>query len=221
MADHRLSESVYQRLLEEIFSGTLAPGDTVSELELARKLRVSRTPVHDAVVQLVKDGLVAQEPNRRPVIADFSGDEIRDIFEMRMLLEGESARRAADRIDRPTLDRLRGLADALDRVRQRARWVEQWAEFDDAFHTAIADACGSPRLAHDIARYRQLHRAINRVHTDFDSLQRAMAEHRDILEALERRDAEAAAEAMIRHIREWQAYFVQKLRARPLARARG
>ncbi len=68
----RLSESVYESLLGMIVSGELIPGQPVSELQLARQLEVSRTPIHEAIKQLVKDGLIAQSANRRPVVVSFT-----------------------------------------------------------------------------------------------------------------------------------------------------
>ncbi len=207
----RLSESVYETLLDAILSGRLAPGTVISEVSLARDLNVSRTPVHDAMRELVKDGLVLQEPNRRPVIAKFSGEDIRDIFDMRVLLEGESAFRAATRIDRPTLARLRSATDALTDTRGARDWIERWTDHDDIFHAEISRASGSMRLHQDIDRYRKLHRGLNRRHTDVTVLEPALEEHEQILNALEARDADEARRSIQEHIREWQAFFVQNI----------
>ena len=91
----RLSELVYQSLLEAILSGQLAAGHPVSELAVSRQLDVSRTPVHEAIGQLIKDGLVHQEANCRPVVASFTSADISDIFDMRLLLEPAAAAGAA------------------------------------------------------------------------------------------------------------------------------
>ena len=204
----RLSDAVYETLLEAILGGRLAAGAIVSEVALAKQLDVSRTPVHDALRQLAKDGLVAQQANRRAVIATFSADDVQDIYEMRKLLETEATRRAATRIDRPTLANLRSLAEALAKGRKKPDWLARWADFDEEFHAAIARAAGSPRLYQDIVRYRTLHRGFNKLATNVDVLQQALDEHGRILDALERRDGAAAAQAMADHIQEWQAYFV-------------
>jgi DNA-binding GntR family transcriptional regulator len=204
----RLSDTVYQSLLEAIIAGRLVSGTIVSEVALARQLKVSRTPVHDALRQLAKDGLVKQQANRRAVIATFSREDLRDIFDMRMLLEGEAARLAATRLDHPNLARLRAAADALSKGQKRPDWLERWADFDEDFHATIARASGSPRLYQDIVRYRLLHRTFNTLATTIDVLQQALAEHIRILDALEKRDAKEAAREMVSHIQEWQTYFV-------------
>jgi DNA-binding GntR family transcriptional regulator len=204
----RLSDTVYERLLEEIVSGKVAPGSIVSEVALAKQLEVSRTPVHDALRQLAKDGLVEQRAGRRAIITTFSKEDVHDIFEMRKLLEGEATRRAASRIDRTTLAELRAIGEELKTNPDQSDYLTRWADFDEAFHEAIAKASGSTRLWQDIVRYRLLHRGFNKLAATVDSLQQAMVEHVQILDALEKRDADAASRLMVEHIREWQAYFV-------------
>ncbi len=208
----RLSEHVYESLVEMIVTGKLPPGEPVSELELARTLEVSRTPVHEAIKQLVKDGLVVQSANRRPVVVAFGGEDIQDVYEMRKILESAAAAKAAQQMDRQTLGRL---TDALGDFRKqfkRAGAIQRWVNLDDEFHSAIAVASGSSRLAADIHRYRQLHRVFNRSHTDAKVLTQAAEEHERILAAIEKRDSDAAQQAMLGHLAEWQRFFVNHLR---------
>src|SRR3954447_12906692 len=108
-----LVESVYEALLERIVSGDLPSGTIVSELALAQELGVSRTPVHDAVRQLAKDGLVVREGRRLARVAGFSPDDVYEIFELRKFLEGPAAELAAGRMDRRHCAPLRAAADAL------------------------------------------------------------------------------------------------------------
>lgn len=203
----RLSDAVYEAILNAILSGELPPGMVVSEVALAKQFAVSRTPVHDALRQLARDGLVVQQANRRAVIATLSREDLRDIFDMRILLESEAARRAAPRMDRPTLARLRGIAETLAATRDRADWIPRWLDFDDEFHDTIAEASGSPRLWRDISRYRLLHRGLNKLATSAEILEQALQEHQDILDGLQERDGARAARAMSVHISEWQNYF--------------
>jgi len=208
-AGARMSDYIYGQLMRRIVDGALQPGDVINELALSRELGVSRTPVHEAVCALESDGLVVQEGTRRRAVATFNASDVYDIFEMRLLLESEAARRAASNIDRPTLARLRAQAEALQAPQPEEAWLAAWADFDDVFHAEIAMACGSRRLLQDINRYRNLHRALNALHTDATALRQALAEHLDILAALEDRDPERAAREMARHLREWQAFFTR------------
>jgi GntR family transcriptional regulator, rspAB operon transcriptional repressor len=199
----RLSDAVYETLLEAIISGKLASGSIVSEVSLAKQLDVSRTPVHDALRQLAKDGLVEQRAGRRAIITTFSKEDVYDIFEMRKLLEGEAARRAASNIDGGTIAHLRNLGEDLQADTNKVDYLERWADFDEEFHEAIAKASGSIRLCQDIVRYRLLHRGFNKLTTTVECLQHALVEHFQILDALEKRDAETASKRMVEHIQEW------------------
>ncbi len=210
----RLSESVYEQITQMIVSGELESGQAVSESELSRRLEVSRTPIHEAVGQLVKDGLVIQERNRRPVVASFSTDDIFDVYEMRRILETEAAAKAASRIDKFTLSRLDDAAKKFTSAKGKQATIRRWVEFDDQFHTAIAAACGSSRLEADIERYRLMHRVFNRTHDDPSVLDQAYEEHERILKALRERDERAARKAMNDHIAEWQRFFVKHLASR-------
>ncbi len=208
----RLSEQVYESLVEMIVLGKLEPGQPVSEVELARVLSVSRTPIHEAVKQLVKDGLIVQAANRRPVVVSFGPEDVRDIYEMRRILESEAAAKAADRIDRPTLQRLCGSLKEFRKSKPTSSSIPVWVKLDDEFHSAIASAAGSPRLAADIVRYRLMNRVFNRSHTDASVLRQAAEEHQAILDALQKRDADAARQAMCEHLQEWQRFFANHLR---------
>jgi GntR family transcriptional regulator, rspAB operon transcriptional repressor len=210
IAEVRLSETVYETLLEAILTCRLSPGEAIGEQALARHMGVSRTPVHDAVRQLISDGLVTQRPNHRPVVASVTADDLEEIFDMRALLEGEAAFLAAKRIDRSLLGELRAAGEALASVTDGKAGVQRWADFDEEFHSQIGLASGNRRLSRDISRYRQLLRGLNKQHTDMAVLQPALAEHLQILDALSRRDADAARRAMLEHIHEWKAFFVRK-----------
>jgi len=85
-----------------------------------------------------------------------------------------------------------------------------WAELDEAFHTTIADSSGVPSLARDIARYRLVHRAMNRSFMPTEKLNDAVAEHLTILDAIEARDPAAARERMISHLEAWQRHFIER-----------
>jgi len=211
--DLPLVESIYQAILERIVTGRLQEGGVVSELALSKDLGVSRTPVHDAVRQLVKDSLVVWERGRRPRVARFTSDDIYQIFEMRKYLEGPAAELAAGRMDRRHLTPLRSAVDSLNANRKEVGWTELWADFDDLFHRTIAEASGNRRLESDINRYRLLHKVFNRIATTPEGLQSAMREHVSILEALEARDPELARERMIAHISVWQDFFVRNLQS--------
>ncbi len=212
--DNRMSDVVYERLLDDILSGRRQAGEPLSELALTKVLKVSRTPVHNAMLQLIKDGLVKQDPNCRPVIMGIEAKDIIEIFEMRILLEGETAYRAATLMKKNTLQKLQRLHDKTAETQPRKKWLKGWADYDAEFHRAIAKASGSQRLAHDVSRYRLLHRGLNlfgfnEEEAPLETLQTAVDEHAQILEAIEHGKGRAARSAMHTHLRRWQKFFAK------------
>ena len=217
-AEPTLVEKAYVEILERIFDGRFEADTVLSEVVLAQDLGMSRTPVHDALRLLAIDGFVTQERNRRARVASFTEDDLFEVFEMRKLLEGHAAELAAGRMDSRQLAPLRAIAESLHEGLNARDWSRRWADFDEEFHRAIAEASGIARLATDILRYRLLHRGINRFSTDPKSLRRALAEHEGILDALEARDGGAARKRMVEHINAWQKFFSAQFSA---ARLRG
>ncbi|ADB16439.1 transcriptional regulator, GntR family [Pirellula staleyi DSM 6068] len=204
-----LVDAVYETLLEAIVSGRIDSGTILSEVVVADQLQVSRTPVHDALRQLAKDGLVERSNNRRAKVTRFTRDDVYEIFELRKYLEGPAAELAALRMDRRQLQPLRDHADALAAKPRDEEWRMAWAVFDEEFHHTIASSSGNSRLTRDIGRYRLLHRGFNKTKTELASLEQALSEHYEILDALETHDSVRARDAMIAHIATWQTYFMQ------------
>ena len=204
-----LSDKVYETLLEAIVSGRIDPGTELSVVGIAKELDVSRTPVHDALRQLAHDGLVEQEVNRKARVAAFTRDDVFEIFEMRKLLEGQAAQLAATRMDEKVLKVLQAEADRLANSPDAIDWVQRWIDFDEQFHCAIAESSGNRRLCMDITRYRLLHRGFNQMATNAEVLQQALADHQEILAALQEQNAAEAATAMVSHIETWQVFFVK------------
>lgn len=195
-----LSDSVYDALLENILSGALRAGGEISEVALADALQVSRTPVHQAVGRLLKDGLLVQLPPRKLVVARFQREDVEEIYEMRRLLEAEAAGRAAVGMSSDTLRRLRAEGDALEGESTSDAWAARALDFDQRFHDAIAEASGNRRLRADIARYRLLARAFCRLTGSRENLREALKEHLDILSRLEARDGKGAARLAAEHV---------------------
>lgn len=200
IAKTSLGESVYQRILEAILSGTLAGGMELSEVALAAELGVSRTPVHEALLRLAADGLVEDLASRQARVARFTRQDLANIYEVRRILEPAAAELAATRMTGEQLGQLRSAVEALDAAKDRRDWPNRAIDFDLRFHDAVAAAAGNERLRQEIVKYRRLVRAFCRATGTRDNLQQAFAEHQRLLTALEARDARAARCAMDDHI---------------------
>lgn len=195
-----LADSVYQSVLEAILSGTLAPGAELSEVALAAELGVSRTPVHVALKRLVLDGLAEPMTNRQARVVRLGPDEIRDIYEMRIILEPVAAERATTRLSAEGREALRESAAALAAAAGSPNWPARAIDFDIRFHDALAAACGNERLRAEIAKYRRLVRAFCRSSGSHENLTLAFQEHLEILDAVDARDGARARKAMADHI---------------------
>ena len=195
-----LSSRVYQQIRSEILEGALQPGESVTELGLAGECGVSRTPVREALRQLELEGLVELIPNKGAVILGISPEDICDIYEMRAMLEGAAAARAAERA---TEEDVRQLAEILDLTgfylsRQN---MAQLKSLDGRFHQMIYEMSGSRmyrKMLCDLHYYVGLTRGAS-LKTEGRAEQSA-EEHRAVLSAIERHDPEEARRLMTLHV---------------------
>lgn len=195
-ADNRTTTAISQ-LLSCIFSGEFQVGDHLTEASLAEKFGTSRTPVREALVELRGLGLLEVRRNRGALFNGFSAERLREIYEVRRLLEVEATRKATPRI---APERLQGLLRDTRRLHDSQADDEDW-QLDRQIHSAIAEDCGNHMLTHDIQRFTTLVQAIRmtvgaRIHVQ----QKTTEEHLEVLTAMSEGDANAAADAMRSHL---------------------
>lgn len=186
---------------EAILDQKLVEGAPLTEADLAAALGVSRSPVRDALKRLAHKGLVESRGRRGFSVAAFSRDQIADFFGIREVLEGLAARLAAERMRDDELAGLRRHLDHAERELASKRDLGYPAAEGD-FHSMIARAARSPQLDAAMepiqARLRLLRRRSGAVR---ERARQALTEHRAILSAIERRDADEAEVLMRAHIR--------------------
>ena len=196
-----LEESVYHQLEEEILTGALKPQESLGEIALSRRLGVSRTPIRGALHRLEREGLVEISPNRGAVVIGVSGEDLVDIYKIRMRLEGLASREAAAKISPEELSRLRE-ATELSEFYIAKKDAEHLKELDTEFHSIIYRASGN-RLLNTVLS--DLHRSIKAYRklslSVADRLEASTREHREILSAIERGDADEADRLTEEHIR--------------------
>lgn len=188
------SDTIYQSLKMEILSGTIEAGTLLSEIDIARRFGVSRTPVREALNRLAGDRVLVALPKRGHLVRTVSISEAIDAYRVREILEMEAAAEAALRITRQDLDYLYGLLDqpAEDRVMMNYK-----------VHVRIAQISGNRLLAEFIEETLILMQRIISGHPDIALLLEEAAEpERKVIRALEAGDPIAAREAMGLHIRQ-------------------
>jgi DNA-binding GntR family transcriptional regulator len=197
----QLERRVYERLRADIVSGRLRPGDSLVEARLAAELGVSKTPVREALIRLQRDGLVRIEPYRGARVLEPSTDDIREVLELREVLECHVARQLAQTQPADVLDALeetvRRGRDALRRGASEAA-ADALTEFSDIFAAAAANG----RLAEVLQGLRTVMLLIGSTTLLVEGReQRSLDEHERILAALRAGDAAAAASETAWHVR--------------------
>lgn len=216
-APRTIAQQVYDRLRRDVLTGSLEPGHWIRELDIADAIGVSRTPVREAVRRLAQDGLLEVAPNRGVRVAVVSTTHVDDVYEVRELVEGLAARRAAERALPSDIHTLRGLLDRIDRLAPGDAAMH--IEADDALHRRIAEI-GRNAAALDVLE--RLNGKITRIKvltSDTNPSPTTRSQHAAIVEAIAISDAAAAERAMRAHIRTYRALVVA--RAERLACERG
>lgn len=195
------SEEAHAILREAISSGRMSPGQIHSVQALAEQLGVSRTPVREALLQLARQGLVEPVRNRGFLVVERSLQDVRDIFEIRLLLEPAAARAAARRANAEDVDRMQAHYHEMTAAARAGDADTTW-KHDRAFHLAILEASGNSRLAQYIDALRDLIQRRGQLTTRSRQLQAIAREHGPILDAMEKRHGAGAEQAMRHHIRQ-------------------
>lgn len=147
MAKDSNSASVYERVLGRVFSGETTPGSKVVEQDLANQLGVSRIPIRESLGKMVGQGLLVGEQGGRGVrLRSYTTDDIRQLYELREMLEGGAARGAARAATATDVQRLRLILQQLE-AEVGNYGSRRWADLDHAFHAAMADASHNERIA--------------------------------------------------------------------------
>jgi DNA-binding GntR family transcriptional regulator len=184
-----LVERVYRSLMDAITAGSLAPGERVTQEEIAQQLAVSRQPVLQALRLLKKDGFLQDAPGRGLQVAPLDAQRVRDLYQVRGALDALAARLAAQRRFR--------IDPALLRAGRRATRgddVMAMIDADLAFHQALYEAAGNPLIG-ETARlhWHHLRRVMGAVLLQMGQREAVWDEHDAIARAIAKGDADAAA----------------------------
>ena len=197
-APRTVAGQVAEHLKAEILAGDRAPGTRLPQVEIARTLGVSTTPVREALAALQREGLVRLHPQRGAVVFLPSVDDLREHYEIRAALESLAAAKAAEHFEPAWAQPLSLLLDAMS----AAPPAPDYIALNQRFHTALYAHADRPQLVTMIAALRDASSAylhIYRAQEDFP-VARLDAEHRTILAACVARDPEAAAQATRTHL---------------------
>src|SRR5262245_1715981 len=205
-----LGESVAAAVREMIVDGRLPPGQRINEVHLAATLGVSRTPLREALNRLTAEGALTSVPRQGFYVCELTLEELEQIYPIRALLDPEALRLAG----LPPPDRLKRL-EALNKQIGAARDPEAVLALDDQWHRELFAGCPNHVLIGLIRQFTQRTRRYDiAVMRERHSVQRAVEDHRRILDALRGGDLDAACDALRRNMQSGKAAIVEWLRQR-------
>lgn len=201
--DQSLRGKVFQRLREDILSGVYQENDELREVSIGEELGVSRTPVREALRQLELEGLVTIVPNKGAYVKGITKKDVHDIYKIRSLLEGLCAKWATEHITDQQIEELEEivLLSEFHLKKQGQGKAKQVSDLDGKFHKVLYEASNSRILEHVLSDF---HKYVKMARTmsvgEKERAEKSIDEHRAILEAIRKKDANLAERLANQHI---------------------
>jgi DNA-binding GntR family transcriptional regulator len=205
--------AVAERIRQLIRSGELPPGTHLRQAEFAERFGVSTTPVREAFVALAREGLVRQDAHRGVVVFTPSGEELREVYEIRAALEPLATELAAAKLSDDEIAALEGIVTEMRKAKPR-----RYFELNGELHDRIYAAAGRPRLVEMIDGLREAsttYIGINFTQYEQEYREQVQAEHEAILAALRSRAAKRAARAMRDHLQHSASHLANLIEQTP------
>ena len=206
MQEHRnisIADQIFDRLEKDILSGKYRRGEILSELRLSKELNVSRTPIREAIMRLEQEKLL-QETGKGPIVIGISFEDMLDMYDIRLRLEGDLSRRAVSKITDEQLDELLELIE-LQRFyieKQGVSYSEQVKNLDSKFHEMLYTISGSKAYADVLKR---IHKKMTKLRiasvSEENRAIKSNEEHMEIYLALMKRDPDQVEQAVLTHIK--------------------
>lgn len=195
-----LRDVVFNTLRQAILRGQLKPGQRLMEIQLAKQLGVSRTPVREAIRKLELEGLVVTVPRKGAEVAEITEQDLKDVIEVRCALEELAVALACERITKEQIVQLKELVTGFKQLMKLGD-ITELAENDVRFHDIIFGATGNQRLIQLINNLReQMYRYRLEYLKDVTEHEQLVREHEQIIESLQKHNLEAAKRIIHSHI---------------------
>lgn len=196
-----LAEVAYQQVRDAILSGALTAGQPIGQVEVAGRIGTSRVPLREALQRLEAEGLVTLRPRRGYIVTSLDPEEIKDIFDIRMILEERAGYLATLRATDEDIAAVEKLLRAMDNLSVKdARSAADFAEKNRAFHERLYAASGRTQLCRLMATLRTNVERYIRIGAQIaGNLKRVGQEHQQIFNAFKRRDAQTVGRLCREH----------------------
>jgi DNA-binding GntR family transcriptional regulator len=197
-----LRDQTYDIIKNMIIVREIEPGKKINEEQLAKEIRVSRTPIREALCRLENEGIVKIIPRRGAFVADLNEINVSEILLIREVLEGLVARIATENMDEKTLEKLKKALDKVSTISEEDRDLVTYTRSEVDFHASLLSASNNQMLK-SMMEIVNAHLQIIRLRTVVipERAQKTVKEHHQILKAIEKGDANAAEELMRKHVR--------------------
>jgi DNA-binding GntR family transcriptional regulator len=209
-ANHSLSFALFSTLRKAIVNGAIHPGTRLTEVEVSRRMSVSRTPVREAFRKLESENLLLRTPGGKFVVANPDEDEIKEIYLVRSVLEGLAAKIAASKIDPHHVRDLKGAIKRMETGIERNE-IKMVIDSNLEFHQLIV------QIGHNSILTQTLNRLWDTIQIwSARSLEnrywtrKSVKEHKEIISALEKGDGEMAEKLVRNHIEHAWGIFINK-----------
>ena len=190
-------EIIIDRLRSAILRGDLRPGQKLDQNELADLLKVSRSPIREALRTLSAEGLVEVIPHRGAVVAELSAAELEEILTLRGVLEGMAARLAVPKMTDEQIQTLGTILEEID----HAADPDQWVELNHRFHQTIYQAANRPRLLSLIVNLRNTITPYMRQYiASSEHIRNVALSHQTIYDACVKRDPALVEQETQKHL---------------------
>jgi len=196
-----LSKKVYHVLKERIIKEDLKPGEKILEVNIGEQLGVSRTPIREALRELAAEGFVKMIPNLGMVVKNVSIEEIKEVLQIRELLEGFAASITAKKINKGEIKKLEKIIEKMN-ISISKDDVLVYSDLNGEFHNLILKVCGNKRLIKICANLSGSdHRfRIRALRDNSERLKYSLKEHQEIVDALKKKDSVQADRRSKKHI---------------------
>lgn len=206
------AEQIARVLEQDIVLGRVRPGEKLREEDLAERFSASRHQVREGLARLERIGIVSKARNRGVSVRRFTSDEVRQIYEIREVLQRQAALRISLPVNPTVIQKLTVINAAYEAAVEVSEF-RRIHEANDLFHTELFRLCGNEMLLQLVKKYMDLTYAIRgAAFADPDNLETSRRHHRIMLELLSGTDSWALAQICVDHIQPTKAQYLEILR---------
>ena len=195
-----LKDWAYEQIKRWILDREILPETPLVIRDLENKMKISSTPIRDALLRLEVEGLVQNRPRRGFIVSEITSKDLRNLFELRILIEGYAAKKAATLLKKKDLAELDDLLDSYN-LEKRGESTDEFLGADQKFHSLIVNSCNNPMLVQIMDMLQDLtHQEMAIGASSSENMQQSVEEHKKILKAFHQRDGDEACQFMRMHL---------------------